>query len=322
MDFVIFIMAMGALIFGADFIVNQSERIALRFNISEFIIGSTLIALGTSLPEMAASMAASFDGKPEIAIANAVGSNIMNITLVLAVIFLISKQSHWKETLTRDFFAKDSIWALMPILMFLLMSIDGEIGKFDAALLFILMFAYLLFLFEDARNDEVEEVNQELRENFSWLKSISLLFLGFTFVVLGASFAIDSASNIATSFGVSQWLIGVVVIAFGTSLPELIVSVTAVVKGKVGMAIGNIIGSNLANTTMVIGAAAMVNNLDISLHAYHYDLAIMTAATVMLIYITANKLYSKPAGISLLIVLALFLYEKFHPVLPTITTVS
>ncbi|HIP52311.1 MAG TPA: calcium/sodium antiporter [Campylobacterales bacterium] len=322
MDFVIFIMAMGALIFGADFIVNQSERIALRFNISEFIIGSTLIALGTSLPEMAASMAASFDGKPEIAIANAVGSNIMNITLVLAVIFLISKQSHWKETLTRDFFAKDSIWALMPILMFLLMSIDGEIGKFDAALLFILMFAYLLFLFEDARNDEVEEVNQELRENFSWLKSISLLFLGFTFVVVGASFAIDSASNIATSFGVSQWLIGVVVIAFGTSLPELIVSVTAVVKGKVGMAIGNIIGSNLANTTMVIGAAAMVNNLDISLHAYHYDLAIMTAATVMLIYITANKLYSKPAGISLLIVLALFLYEKFHPVLPTITTVS
>jgi len=322
MDFVIFIMAMGALIFGADFIVNQSERIALRFNISEFIIGSTLIALGTSLPEMAASMAASFDGKPEIAIANAVGSNIMNITLVLAVIFLISKQSHWKETLTRDFFAKDSIWALMPILMFLLMSIDGEIGKFDAALLFILMFAYLLFLFEDARNDEVEEVNQELRENFSWLKSISLLFLGFTFVVVGASFAIDSASNIATSFGVSQWLIGVVVIAFGTSLPELIVSVIAVVKGKVGMAIGNIIGSNLANTTMVIGAAAMVNNLDISLHAYHYDLAIMTAATVMLIYITANKLYSKPAGISLLIVLALFLYEKFHPVLPTITTVS
>ena len=322
MDFVIFIMAMGALIFGADFIVNQSERIALRFNISEFIVGSTLIALGTSLPEMAASMAASFDNKPEIAIANAVGSNIMNITLVLAVIFLISKASHWKETLTRDFFAKDSIWALMPILLFLLMAIDGEIGKFDATLLFVLMFAYLLFLFQDARGDEVEEVDQELRDNFSWIRSIGLLLLGFIFVVLGASFAIDSASNIALSFGVSQWLIGVVVIAFGTSLPELIVSITAVAKGKVGMAIGNIIGSNLANTTMVIGAAAMVNNLDISLHAYHYDLALMTAATIMLIYITANKLYSKPAGISLLIVLALFLYEKVYPVIPTVTTAS
>jgi len=318
MDFVIFIMAMGALIFGADFIVNQSERIALRFNISEFIIGSTLIALGTSLPEMAASMAASFDHKSEIAIANAVGSNIMNITLVLGVIFLLGKP--FKPT--RDFFAKDSIWALLPILTFLLMSIDGEIGKFDATLLFVLMFAYLLFLLEDAKSEEVEEVDQTLRKNFSWLSAISLLLVGFTMVVLGASFAIDSASNIAKSFGVSQWLIGVVVIAFGTSLPELIVSVTAALKGKTGMAIGNIIGSNLANTTMVIGGAAMVNNLNISLEAYHYDLALMTAATIMLIYITANKLYSRPAGIALLIVLALFIYEKIYPIVPSVVSAN
>jgi len=318
MDFVIFIMAMGALIFGADFIVNQSERIALRFNISEFIIGSTLIALGTSLPEMAASMAASFDHKSEIAIANAVGSNIMNITLVLGVIFLLGKP--FKPT--RDFFARDSIWALLPILTFLLMSIDGEIGKFDATLLFVLMFAYLLFLLEDAKSEEIEEVNQALRKNFSWISAISLLLVGFTMVVVGASFAIDAASNIAKSFGVSQWLIGVLVIAFGTSLPELIVSVTAALKGKTGMAIGNIIGSNLANTTMVIGGAAMVNNLKISLAAYHYDLAIMTAATVMLIYITANKLYSRPAGISLLIVLALFIYEKIYPIAPAIVSAN
>jgi len=318
MDFVIFIMAMGALIFGADFIVNQSERIALRFNISEFIIGSTLIALGTSLPEMAASMAASFDHKSEIAIANAVGSNIMNITLVLGIIFLIGKPFNPP----RDFFAKDSIWALMPILIFLLMSIDGEIGKFDAALLFVLMFAYLLFLFQDAKSEEVEEIDQELRKNFSWIRAIGLLLVGFIMVVVGASFAIDAASNIAKSFGVSQWLIGVVVIAFGTSLPELIVSMTAALKGKTGMAIGNIIGSNLANTTMVIGGAAMVNNLNISLEVYHYDLAVMTAATVMLIYITANKLYSRPAGISLLIVLALFLYEKVYPIVPTVASAT
>jgi len=315
MDFVILIMAMGALIFGADFIVNQSERIALRLNISEFIIGSTLIALGTSLPEMAASMAASFDHKSEIAIANAVGSNIMNITLVLGVIFLIGKPFNP----SRDFFAKDSIWALLPILTFLLMSIDGEIGKFDATLLFILMFAYLLFLLEDAQKEEIEEVNQKLRKNFSWLRAIGLLLLGFAMVIVGASFAIDAASNIAKSAGVSQWLIGVVMVAFGTSLPEFIVSVTAALKGKTGMAIGNIIGSNLANTTMVIGGAAMVNNLEISLEKYHYDLALMTAATIMLIYITANKLYSRPAGISLLILLALFLYEKVYPVIPLVT---
>jgi len=318
MDFVIFILAMGALIFGADFIIHQSERIALRFNISEFVIGSTLIALGTSLPEMAASMAASFDNKPELAIANAVGSNIINITLVLGVIFLISKP--FKPT--RDFFAKDSIWALMPILVFLLMSIDGHIGKFDAILLFVLMFAYLFFLLEDAKSEVLSEVDEELKIDFSWIKSILLLLFGFIMVILGASFAVDSASSIAEQFGVSEWLIGVLVIAFGTSLPELIVSVSAALKGKVGMAIGNIIGSNLANTTMVIGGAAMVNSLDISLKVYHYDLALMTAATIMLIYITANKLYSRPAGISLLIVLALFLYEKVYPIVPSVASAT
>jgi cation:H+ antiporter len=303
MDVVIFILAMGGLIFGADFIVNQSERIALRFNISEFIIGSTLIALGTSLPEMAASIAASLEGKPEIAVANAVGSNILNITLVLAVIFIIAK----RFVPERDFFAKDSIWALMPILMFLLMAMDGVINTFDAILLLILMMAYLLFLIQDCKGLGTDKLEDDSREPFSWFKSIALLSLGFIFVVVGAHFAVDSASSIAKSFGVSEWVIGVVLISFGTSLPELVVSVSAALKGKVDMAIGNIIGSNLANTTMVIGGAALVGDLHINLEKYVFDLALMTTATIMLIYITANKLYSRPAGISLLILLALFI---------------
>ncbi len=303
MDFVIFIIAMGGLIFGADFIINQSERIALRFNISEFVIGSTLVALGTSLPEMAASIAASIHGKADMAIANAIGSNIMNITLVLAVIFLITKQ--FKTN--RDFFAKDSIWAMMPVMFFLLMSIDGLITTTDAILLLILMVAYIFFLFEDARGLEMEEIDEELKKNFSWLSSILLLIIGFVFVIVGAHFAVDSASNIAKSFGVSEWVIGVVLISFGTSLPELIISVSAALKGKAEMAIGNIIGSNLANISVVIGASALVNELHFSLAEHAFDVALMTAATILLVYITANKLYSKPAGISLLILLALFL---------------
>ena len=312
MDFVIFILSMAALIFGADFIIHQSERIALRFNISEFVIGSTLIAFGTSLPEMAASMAASFDHKADLAIANAVGSNILNITLVLGLIFLISKPFESKSV--RDFFAKDSIWALLPVLLFLLMSLDRKIDRFDASLLFILMVAYLLFLLKNSKDDILQNIDKAHVENFSWIKSILLLLLGFSMVVGGASFAIDSASNIATQFGVSQWLIGVVVISFGTSLPELIVSISAARKGKVGLVIGNIIGSNLANTTMVIGGAAMVNTLTVNLGAYYFDMALMTVSSIMLIYITANKLYSKPAGISLLILLALFIHEKIYPI--------
>jgi len=303
MDFVIFIIAMGGLIFGADFIINQSERIALRFNISEFVIGSTLVALGTSLPEMAASIAASAHGKADMAIANAIGSNIMNITLVLAVIFLITK----KFKSNRDFFAKDSIWAMMPVMFFLLMSMDGLITTIDAVLLLILMVAYIFFLFQDARDLEMEEIDDELKKNFSWLSSIILLTIGFIFVIIGAHFAVDSASNIAKSFGVSEWVIGVVLISFGTSLPELIISVSAALKGKAEMAIGNIIGSNLANISVVIGASALVNELEFSLVDHAFDVALMTAATILLVYITANKLYSKPAGISLLILLVLFL---------------
>ena len=307
MDFVIFTLAMAALIFGADFIVHQSEAIAVRFKIPEFIIGSTLIALGTSLPEMAASVAASLNGKPEIAIANAIGSNIINITLVLGIIFIIAKP--FKST--RDFFAKDSIWALLPILTFLIMSIDGKIGKFDAILLLILMVAYLLFLVEDSKNGLiVEEIDEEIKSRFSWIKSIILLLIGFLFVVVGAHFAVDSASNIAHTFKVSEWVISVVLISFGTSLPELVVSISAALKGKVEMAIGNIIGSNLANTTIVIGMAGLVRELPISWSSTYFDLSVMTAATVMLIYITANKLYSRPAGIALMILLALFIEEK------------
>jgi len=302
-DFVIFILAMGALIVGADFIINQSERIALRFNISEFVIGATVIALGTSLPEMAASVAASFGGKPEIAIANAVGSNIFNITLVLAIILIISKSINPN----RDFFAKDAIWAMLPVVVFLMMSIDGSIDSFDGTLLLILMFAYMLFLIEDSKGLGVEELENIDKNKFKWSSTLALLLLGFIFVVGGAHFAIESASNIAQEFGVSEWIIGVIMISFGTSLPEVVISISAALKGKVDMAIGNIIGSNLSNITIVVGLASLVNALPISLADNAFDIATMAAATIILVYITANKLYTRPAGISLLILLALFL---------------
>ncbi len=303
MDFVIFVMAMGVLIWGADVIINQSERIALKFKIPEFIIGATLIALGTSLPEMAASIAASFNGKPDIAVSNVIGSNILNITLVLSTVFLISK----KINPDRDFFAKDSTWALVPVLVFILMILDGVISRFDALLLLLLMGSYLLFLLQDANNipDFDDEDDEDV--SFNWSKVIPLLLLGFVLVIVGAHFSIESASEIARDFGISEWVIGIVMISLGTSLPELIVSISAAMKGKVDMAIGNIIGSNMANTTIVLGAAAMINPLPVDASAYIFDIATMIVATLLLVFITANKLYTKSAGISLIIILALFL---------------
>ena len=303
MNFVIFVIAMGVLIWGADVIINQSERIALKFKIPEFIIGATLIALGTSLPEMAASIAASYNGKPDIAIANVIGSNILNITLVLSTVFLISKNINP----ARDFFAKDSTWALVPVLVFILMIFDGVISRFDASLLLLLMGAYLLFLLQDAKNMPEIEEHEEDDGQFSWVKVVPFLLLGFVLVIVGAHFTVESASEIARTFGISEWVIGIIMISLGTSLPELVVSISAAVKGKVDMAIGNIIGSNMANTTVVLGAAALVNPLPVNASAYMFDIATMIIATLLLVFLTANKLYTKSAGISLIIILGLFL---------------
>ncbi len=310
MSFVIFVISMATLIWGADLLIRESERIALRFNISEFVIGATLIALGTSLPEMAASIAASADGKAEIAIANVVGSNILNITMVLGTIFLISKTINPD----RDFFAKDSYWALVPVLIFILMLIDGVISRFDAVLLLLLMGAYILFLLKEAKgiiSDQLEELSEDLEDetvdDFSWSVTIPLLVAGILLVIVGANFTIDSASDIARGFGISEWVIGIIMISLGTSLPELVVSITAATKGKVDMAIGNIIGSNMANTTIVLGAAALTNPMKIDIAPYIFDISTMLVATLILVFLTANKLYSKPAGISLFIILGLFL---------------
>lgn len=305
MEFLVFFIALSLLIWGSDILISQSEKIALRFDISEYVIGATLVAVGTSLPEMAASIAASAANKPEIAVANVIGSNIFNITLVLAAVFIIAK----KVNPHRDFFAKDSSWALFPVLIFILMVLDGSFSRFDGLLLIFLMFAYILFLFRTGKDILLGDNSEEKEDlvSFSWIKVILLTLLGFVFVIGGAGYTIESASIIAKSFGVSDWIIGIIMISLGTSMPELMVSITAALKGKADMAIGAIIGSNMANTTIVLGSAALVREIYISPIDYIFDISTMFVATLMLVFISANRLYNKPAGISLLIVLALFL---------------
>ncbi len=304
MDIVIFVVSMAALIYGADFIIEQSEKIALHFNISSFIIGATLVALGTSLPEMAVSITASMRGSGDMAVANVIGSTIFNISLVLGAVFLIGK----KIAPHRDLFAKDSAWSLFPILVFILMGIDGQLSRLDGFLFLILMVAYLIFLIQ---SDQMEDIDEEPKEKFGWGKTILLLCIGFIFVIGGANSAIASASNIAQDFGVSQWVIGLFLVAFGTSLPELTVSIKAALSNNADMAIGAIIGSNVANFTMVLGLSAIVDPLKVDLSTNFFDITAALIVSVMLVFITANKLYNKSAGIVLLTVLALVVSHSF-----------
>ena len=303
-DYIIFIIAMIALIKGADFIIKEAEKIALHFGISEFVIGATLIALGTSLPEMAASIAASFHHKSELAVSNVIGSVTLNITLVLGIVFIIS--SHMNPS--RDIFSKDSAWALFPIFLFLLMSYDGVITRSEGIVFLFLMGGYLLFLAKEP-SLVAEEIDEELlkeKEKFNWPPTLALLLLGFVLVIYGAEYAVQSASNIARSLGVSEWIIGLFLVAFGTSLPELIVSVVAALNKKADMSIGNIIGSNVANFSVVLGSAAVVNPLTVDLKVYGFDILTAFIASLMLVFITANKLYNRSAGIALLATLAIF----------------
>ncbi len=304
MDFIIFMVAMGALVYGADFIIKESERIALHFNISHFVIGATLVAFGTSLPEMAASMMASVQGKSDMAVANVVGSVLFNITLVLGIVFFIAK----KMNPDRDLFAKDSAWVLMPVIVFMIMIYDGEIGRFDGVLFLFMMAAYLFFLFSDSKEEFENEIDEDLtKEKFAWAKSIFLLIIGFALTIGGAHFVVQSGSSIARTFGVSEWIIGIVLISLGTSLPELVVSVVAIKKGHADMSIGNIIGSNVANFSMVLGGASVLSPLHVNIQTSQFDIYIMTAASLTLLLILANKLYNRSGAILLLILLGLFI---------------
>ena len=304
MDFLIFIIAMAALIYGADFVIKESERIALHFNISSFVIGATLVAVGTSLPVMAVSMTASAKGSADIAVANVIGSTIFNISLVLGLVFLLAKNIEPK----RDLFAKDSAWSIFPILIFILMGIDGRISMFDGILFICMMGAYLLFLIN---SNSIEQSDEDLsKDKFNWIKTLVLLLIGFIFVIVGANFAIDSAGNIARGFGISEWIIGLFLVAFGTSLPELIISVKSAINNNADLAIGNIIGSNVANFTMVLGLSSIINPLNVDFNSYLFDISAAFIVSLMLVFITANKLYNKSAGIALLVVLGLVIQNS------------
>jgi cation:H+ antiporter len=305
MDILIFIVSMTALIYGADFIIHQSEKIAFHYNISPFVIGATLVAVGTSLPEMAVSISASLKGSADIAVANVIGSTIFNIALVLGAVFLLAK----KIMPDRDLFAKDSAWALFPILVFILMSIDGKLSLVDGILFLFLMCGFLLFLIS---SNQVEEPDDELKkEPFGWGKSALFLALGFILTIGGADFAINSASSIAREFGISEWLIGLFLVAFGTSLPELTISVKAALNNQADLAIGNIIGSNVANFTMVLGLSSIVNPLNVNLSENFFDIAAAFILSLMLVLITANKMYNKSAGIALMVVFGLVIQNSF-----------
>lgn len=268
------ILSIFLLWFGADWLVAAASRVAKRLGISEMIIGLTVVAAGTSAPEIAVSVGASLRGEPEIALANIIGSNIFNLGLILGLVVLVSS-----VITSRAMVFRDGIMLMGSSLLLLLFVSDGTLSRFEGLFLITCLAGYILFLIKQ-RVPMAEELPEGEYKWTDW----GQLAIGLAMVLGGGQFLVGSATFIATSFGLSEWLIGLTIVAIGTSAPELVTSLTAILRGNHGISIGNLIGSDLFNILGAVGVAAIARPLVISTTHVMPSLILMAGMAVIITY--------------------------------------
>ncbi len=253
MDYLLLIVGFVLLIKGADFFVDGSSSVAKRLKVPSLIIGLTIVAMGTSAPECAVSISASLAGSNALAISNAVGSNIMNLMFICGVCALVCPMNVKKNSLLQEY--PISVGAAALLMVF---GLTGMIvGRLEGIILLLAFAAFLTWMVLSALRSR-QEAEEEFKILPIW-KCILFIVGGMAAIIIGADFVVDSASAIAASFGLSENLIGLTVVAFGTSLPELVTSLVAAKKGEVDMALGNVIGSNIFNILLVLGIASAIS---------------------------------------------------------------
>ncbi len=264
--YVVLVVAFVALIKGADIFVDGAASLARRLGVSPAIIGLTIVAMGTSAPEAAVSISASLGGQNEIALGNVIGSNLFNLLVVLGVCMLMTKVPTTKEILVRDY-----PWNLIATVAVIIMvaffgtaSGSPEIGRIEGIVLLVLLVSYLGYVIYKTVKNRIPADESEIA-NVSLLKSIIFLLIGIVLIVIGGDCVVKSASKIASDLGMSEMLIGLTIVACGTSLPELVTSIVAAKKGECDMAIGNVVGSNMLNLLFILGMAATINPIEVDL---------------------------------------------------------
>ena len=294
------------LIKGADIFVDGSSSLAQNFKIPKMVIGLTIVAFGTSAPELAVSIKAILSGSSEIVLGNVVGSNILNILLILGLSSLFSNMVVKDNTLKKEIPFTILFSILLMILSFDNMfdkSITNMISRTDGIviLLFFLIFIYYLISLMKKEKEEIEEAP------YGKIKSLLLIIVGITGIVFGSNFVVDNASAIAKALNVSEKMISLTIVAFGTSLPELVTSVQAARKKENDIAIGNIIGSNIFNIGFVVGFPTMlINNITIGTFNY-IDMFVMIFAAFLLFILTfKDNNLRKKEGIIMLFVFAIY----------------
>lgn len=288
MSFILLLIGFLLLIKGADYFVDSASAIARKFHIPSMIIGLTIVSIGTSLPELSVSLTSALIGKNDLAVANVVGSNIFNMLMGLGVTSIISKLPIEKNTIENDIPFLNIIGSILLILM-----LNLTLNRFEGILLIGLLIGFLFYIIKPVLNNK-EESNEESKLSF---KTILLGILGVVGIILGGDMVVDSASNIAKMFGMSQNLIGLTVVALGTSLPEFVTSVIAGIKGENEIAIGNIIGSNIFNILMILGISSIISPIVISFISV-IDIMFMIAIGILLyVFVVKSKTLKRYQGI-------------------------
>lgn len=263
MVYILLIVGFILLIKGADFFVDGSSAVAKKLHVPSMIIGLTIVAMGTSLPEAAVSVTASFDGNNELAVSNVWGSNIFNLMVVCGASALLTPLAVQIATLKREF----PFSVLVGILLLALGYLGMNVGRIDGVILLCLFAFFLWWMIKSAlrartelgNSGEPETDKDEKLRNMPILQCVLYIVCGMIAIVFGGNLVVDSASEIAESWGLSQNLIGLTIVAMGTSLPELVTSMVAAKKKEVDMALGNVIGSNIFNVLLILGLASVIS---------------------------------------------------------------
>lgn len=290
-DIVLLIIGFILLMKGADIFVEGASKVAAKLHIPEIVIGLTIVAFGTSAPEAAVSITSAFKGTAGIAVGNVIGSNICNVLLILGTAGTIAALKVKPNTLKIE-----TPFTIGITLVLLFIGMNGESVSFvDGIILWIFFLIFLSYLFWLSKKEQDSEDDVvELTEKDTVLKLIGMIVIGIIAIVYGSDLTVDSASHIATLFGVSDRIIGLTIVAIGTSLPELVTSVNASLKGKTDIAIGNVIGSNIFNILFVLGSAALVSPVSIP-----FDLKFMTDFIVAIVALVLFVIFVNKKDMSL-----------------------
>ena len=299
------VVGLVLLCFGGNWLVSGGVTIAKKFRISNLVIGMTIVAYGTSTPELAASIAAAGEHSA-IILGNIVGSNIANVGMVIAIAAILVPLAVRKSVLKKEI----PIMLGVSVLL-VLISIDGEISQYDGILLLGGLGVFTIYTFKDVmkQREKNNEKTQQNKKNI-YLKSFGLIGLGVGLLYIGAILTVDNAIILAKEFGLSEKIIGLTVIAIGTSLPELITSIIAIRKGHADIGIGNIIGSNIYNILMIMGVGAILGGVMISSDVY-VDYAIMILFSLSLLIALKTGIISKAMGVCLTVGYAVYLSVTF-----------